>query len=181
MYSSTAGTGRSAAARGSRMRAASRAPSGMGIQTGSRISKASGRSSRMRISFTAWPLEIVARDLVGKAAAEKALLALEGIDIGIEDEVLAHRPHADAGFHPRIPRPAPVVHDRRDHRLGSRGVTPGDGELLHLAIGDGGADVVDQRRAVIAAVAHRGLVALHVVMDVAPLLAGIEDGARQRC
>src|SRR6516225_10364493 len=165
MYSSTAGTGFSAAACGSRMRAASRAPSGMAIQTGSRISKASGRSSRMRISFTAWILEIVARDLVGEAAAEEALPALEGIDVGIEDEVLARRPHADAGLQPCVPRPAPVMHDRRDHRLGGRGVTPGDGELLHLAIGDGGADIVDACRAVIAAVAHRRLVALHIVVD----------------
>src|SRR5690349_7859433 len=103
MYSSTAGTGSSAEARGSRMRAASRAPSGMGIQTGSRISKSCGKSSRMRMSFTRGILQIVARDLVGEAAAEEPRLALEGIDIGIEDEVIAGRPHADPGLHPRIP------------------------------------------------------------------------------
>src|ERR1700749_3166592 len=179
MYSSTAGTGSSAEERGSRMRAASRAPSGMGIQTGSRISKSCGRSSRMRMSFTVPTLQVVARDLVGEAAAEEPRLALEGVDIGIEDEVIARGPHADAGLHPRVPLATPVMHGGRDHGLGRRRIVAGDGELLHLAVGDGGADVVDPRGAVIAAVAHGRPVTLDVVVDLALLLAGIVDGARQ--
>src|SRR4029077_10753020 len=48
MYSSTAGTGLARAERGSRIRAASFTPSGIAIQTGSRMSNSPGNLSRTR-------------------------------------------------------------------------------------------------------------------------------------
>ena len=117
---------------------------------------------------------------MGEAAAEAALAALEGIDVGIEEEVIAPAAHADAGLQPRIPARPPVMHAGRDHGFGGLRVVPRDGEFLHLAIGNGGVDVVDAGTAVVARIAHRGLVELRVVLDLALLTAGIMDGARQR-
>ena len=67
-----------------------------------------------------------------------------GVDVGIEDGNGSVAAHADAGLEPRVPVPRGGNGMQVETTASAvSGSFAGDGEFLHLAVGDDGADVVD--------------------------------------
>src|ERR1700693_6031123 len=124
-----AGTGFLSASAGSQMRAASRVPSFSGTKTFS-ISRTP--ASTCNESFAMFlprclrraparrkskPSYLIPRNPMLEAAAEEPLAIGKGVELGMKDEMRAIRPHADAGFQPRIPIIALVMRIDRYDRL----------------------------------------------------------------
>src|ERR1700686_1793700 len=141
-----AGTGFLSASAGSQMRAASRGPLFSGTKKFliSRTPAAACNESfamflprclrRAPARRKSKPSYLVARNPMLEAAAEEPLAIGKGVHLGMKDEIPAIRPHADAGFQPRIPIIALVVRKDRYDRLGGQRIVGGNGEFLHFAI-----------------------------------------------